>query len=61
MGGEWSLMPVYEYKCEGCFRIYEVSASIHATPELPECCGKMERIFSSFGVSFKGDGWGGSK
>jgi len=54
-------MPIYEFKCEGCFCIYEVAASIHDTPELPECCGKVERIFNSFGVSFKGDGWGGSK
>ena len=54
-------MLVYEYKCDKCFKILEVNASIYDTPELPKCCGKVERIFSSFGISFKGTGWGGSK
>lgn len=54
-------MPTYEYKCLGCEDHFEVICSIHETPEAPECCGKIERVFSPFGVSFKGTGWGGSK
>jgi len=54
-------MPTYEYKCTGCGKMYEVQASIHESPEMPECCDKVERVFSPFGVSFKGTGWGGSK
>jgi len=54
-------MPTYEYKCTNCEDHFEVIASIYETPEAPECCGKVERVFSPFGVSFKGTGWGGSK
>ena len=54
-------MPVYEYKCGKCLNVFEVNSSIQDTPELPVCCGKVERVFSSFGISFKGTGWGGSK
>lgn len=45
-------MPLYEYRCEGCGRRFEVLQRVGATAEGLECpaCGdvRLERAFSTF-------------
>jgi putative FmdB family regulatory protein len=52
-------MPIYEFKCTVCQISIEVDKSIHEERQ-PICCGQnMSRTYSTFGISFKGTGWGG--
>jgi putative FmdB family regulatory protein len=52
------VMPTYEYKCTLCSRLEDV---IHGVNEkysgFCSCGGKMNKIFSKVGVSFKGSGF----
>jgi putative FmdB family regulatory protein len=45
-------MPLYEYRCEGCGRRFEVLQRVGATADGLECpaCGdaRLERAFSTF-------------
>jgi putative FmdB family regulatory protein len=51
-------VPIYEYKCVKCQISMELEKSIHEEAD-PNCCGEaMRRVYSSFGISFKGNGWG---
>ncbi len=51
-------MPVYEYRCPVCKIEYSVERSIHAEASNPLCCNSsMERVYSSFGIQFKGGGF----
>jgi len=53
-------MPKYEYTCMNCDTTIEIDRSIHATEEVPICenCGyKMNRSYSTFGITFKGGGF----
>ena len=51
-------MPIYEYKCVKCQISMELEKSIHEEAD-PNCCGEaMRRVYSSFGITFKGNGWG---
>lgn len=51
-------MPKYEYRCGVCGIQYEVERSIHAEASAPICCeAPMERVYNSFGISFKGGGF----
>ena len=54
-------MPKYDYKCSVCGGQQEVERSIHSDSDsAPICCGaSMERVWSNFGIHFKGGGWGG--
>ncbi len=50
-------MPVYEFLCEGCNRIYSFHSFKVAAEKVPECpkCGdkELKRVPSSFGVAAK--------
>jgi len=51
----------YEFECE-LDGIYTIEFPIGTAPENAPCavCGDdMKRIFSTFHLIFKGDGWGG--
>jgi putative FmdB family regulatory protein len=53
-------MPLYEYECQDCGRIFEVFTQLRevwATPKCPEC-GKVnvERVLSSFSGTSGGGG-----
>ena len=51
-------MPIYEYKCVKCQIAMELEKSIHEEAD-PICCGEsMRRVYGTFGITFKGDGWG---
>jgi putative FmdB family regulatory protein len=52
-------MPLYEYRCKGCNKIFEVLQKIDAEP-LSECihCGEpVEKLVSVSSFQFKGSGW----
>lgn len=52
-------MPVYVYECEKCGHGFEVEQSIHDKPKTrcPECRGKVNKVFNSVGIVFKGSGF----
>jgi putative FmdB family regulatory protein len=51
-------MPIYEFKCNVCQISIEIEKSIHEESQ-PICCGaNMSRTYSTFGITFKGKGWG---
>lgn len=53
-------MPTYEYSCLECDLTKEVSRPIaeHDSVEICEKCGYvMNKVYSSFGIQFKGSGF----
>ena len=52
-------MPLYDYRCEHCDRVFEVRQKF-TDPPLTVCdlCGhKVERLLSAPALQFKGSGW----
>lgn len=52
-------MPIYEYKCRKCDKVFEEFQSIHDKPlkYCGICKGRLQKVFSSVGISFKGAGF----
>lgn len=52
-------MPLYEYKCHGCGKTFEVIQKFSDDPlnTHPECGGEAERLLSAPALQFKGSGW----
>ena len=52
-------MPIYEYKCDKCGKIFEEHQSIHdkAITECKHCKGSVKRVFHAAGIVFKGSGF----
>ena len=52
-------MPIYEYKCEECGKVFEAFQKINDDPlaECRFCKGKVEQLISRTGFQFKGGGW----
>jgi putative FmdB family regulatory protein len=52
-------MPLYEYKCHGCGKKFEVIQKFADEPlkTHPECGGDVERLISAPTLQFKGSGW----
>ncbi len=52
-------MPIYEYKCDGCKKIFEEHQSFRDKPltKCKECGGSLKKIFSPAGIIFKGSGF----
>ena len=52
-------MPIYEYKCRKCDKVFEEFQSIHDKPlkYCSVCKGRLQKVFSSIGISFKGSGF----
>jgi putative FmdB family regulatory protein len=52
-------MPVYEYRCTNCQKIFEYQQRMADAPrtECEECRGALERLISRSSFSFKGGGW----
>ena len=52
-------MPLYEYRCEQCDRVFEVIQKFSDAPlTIHEGCGgRVERLISAPGLQFKGSGW----
>jgi putative FmdB family regulatory protein len=52
-------MPLYEYKCEKCSKVFEIIQRFSDEPlsTHPECGGKVERLISTSALHFKGSGF----
>lgn len=52
-------MPTYEYSCDGCGATLERWQRFNDNPltECPSCGGRLQRVFNSVGIIFKGSGW----
>ena len=52
-------MPLYEYKCNDCEKVFEVLQKITAEPleKCFYCNGSIEKLISSTSFQLKGSGW----
>ncbi|MCZ2150379.1 MAG: zinc ribbon domain-containing protein [Bryobacterales bacterium] len=52
-------MPLYEYRCKQCDRVFEVIQKFSDSPLTVHegCGGELERLLSAPGLQFKGTGW----
>lgn len=52
-------MPVYEYECKKCEKIFEVQQRIADDPlkQCPECEGEVKKLMSMSSFQLKGGGW----
>lgn len=52
-------MPVYEYKCHHCKKVFDHLQSINSDPlkKCIYCSGKVEKLISASSFQFKGSGW----
>ena len=52
-------MPLYEYRCCECNRVFEVLQKITAEPlqKCLYCAGSVEKLISSTSFQLKGSGW----
>jgi putative FmdB family regulatory protein len=52
-------MPLYEYKCSKCGKVFEIIQKFSDTPlEVHENCGgALEKLVSVSALQFKGSGW----
>lgn len=53
-------MPIYEYQCQACQKVFEKVESItsnETTCTCPECQGLAHRIISNTSFVLKGEGW----
>ena len=52
-------MPLYEYECKGCDRVFEVLQRMNEEPlkKCIHCGGVVEKLISKSSFQFKGSGW----
>lgn len=52
-------MPTYAYTCTACGHAFDIHQSFSdaALTVCPECSGRLRKVFSSVGVTFKGSGF----
>jgi putative FmdB family regulatory protein len=52
-------MPLYEYRCARCGKVFEVIQKFSDAPleTHPGCGGTVERLISAPALQFKGTGW----
>ena len=52
-------MPIYEYKCEQCGKVFEVRQRFSDKPLAThaDCGGLVHRLISPPALQFKGSGW----
>ncbi len=52
-------MPVYEYECCGCKKVFEVQQKISDDPltRCPECAAEVKKLVSMTSFQLKGGGW----
>lgn len=52
-------MPVYEYECKDCEKVFEIQQRISDDPlkNCPECQGEVKKLMSMSSFQLKGGGW----
>jgi putative FmdB family regulatory protein len=52
-------MPVYEYECQKCNKVFEVQQKIADKPlsDCPECQAPVKKLMSMSSFQLKGGGW----
>lgn len=52
-------MPVYEYECNACRKVFEVQQKMADKPltSCPECDGEVKKLMSMSSFQLKGGGW----
>ena len=52
-------MPIYEYECPACEKVFEVQQRISDDPiqNCPECQGEVKKLMSMSSFQLKGGGW----
>ena len=52
-------MPIYEYRCAKCGKVFEVLQKFSDEPlkKHEKCGGRLEKLISAPGLQFKGEGW----
>jgi putative FmdB family regulatory protein len=52
-------MPIYEYECLDCGKVFEIFQKISEEPlkECKECKGRLNRLISQCSFQLKGTGW----
>lgn len=52
-------MPVYEYECQSCSKVFEIQQKIADKPltTCPECAGEVKKLMSMSSFQLKGGGW----
>jgi len=52
-------MPVYEYECDACCKVFEVQQRMADAPltSCPECEGSVKKVMSMSSFQLKGGGW----
>ncbi len=52
-------MPVYEYECDSCCKVFEVQQRMADAPlsSCPECEGTVKKVMSMSSFQLKGGGW----
>ena len=52
-------MPVYEYECPACEKVFEVQQRMSDDPlsVCPDCSGQVKKIVSMSSFHLKGGGW----
>ncbi|MGM0417154.1 MAG: FmdB family zinc ribbon protein [Thermodesulfobacteriota bacterium] len=55
-------MPIYEYQCKKCDKVFETLVMSGETPECPECSStEVSRLMSACGFVSKGAATGGGE
>ncbi len=52
-------MPVYEYECNECQKVFEIQQKMSEAPlkSCPECDGAVKKLMSMNSFQLKGGGW----
>lgn len=52
-------MPVYEYECSACAKVFEVQQRMSDAPlkNCPNCAGEVRKLVSVSSFQLKGSGW----
>ena len=52
-------MPVYEYECSACNKVFEVQQRMSEAPlkSCPDCAGAVRKLVSASSFQLKGGGW----
>lgn len=52
-------MPVYEYECKSCNKVFEVQQKMADKPltSCPDCEGEVKKLMSMSSFQLKGGGW----